>query len=93
MLWNAVLSGAVGAGSLVAALVFLRYWRDTRDRFFLFFASSFALESLSRFLLGAAERGGEDTPLFYLIRLAAYALILVAIVDKNRRKPPAQGDD
>jgi hypothetical protein len=84
MFVNAVLSGAIGTASLVVALFFLRFWRSTRDRFFLFFAISFALEAAGRLLIGTTASYGEETPAFYLIRLLAYALILVAIVDKNR---------
>lgn len=85
MLVNGMLSGAIACGSLVVALFFLRYWRSTRDRFFLYFAVSFALEAVGRLLLGAVTTATEETPLFYLFRLAAYLLILVAIVGKNRR--------
>jgi hypothetical protein len=84
MFVNAVLSGAIGTASLVAALFFLRFWRSTRDRFFLYFAISFTLEAGARLLIGATASYGEETPAFYLVRLLAYLLILVAIVDKNR---------
>ena len=90
MMLNAVLSGAISTAAMVAALFFLRYWRATRDRFFLFFAISFALESVSRFLIGVLGGTGDETPAFYLLRLAAYALILVAIIDKNRRARPLE---
>jgi hypothetical protein len=78
------LSGAISLASLVVALVFLRFWRSTRDTFFLFFALSFAMESASRaasvFLLVA-----DDNPMFYATRVIAYGLIIVAIWQKNRR--------
>ncbi|MDQ2988652.1 MAG: DUF5985 family protein [Pseudomonadota bacterium] len=91
---HAVLSGAVAAGSFVVALFFLRFWRTTGDRFFLYFAMSFALEALNRMVLGALAGSGEDQPAYYLVRLLAYALILIAIIDKNRpraasRRPEA----
>ena len=35
------LSGAISMGFLVAAVFFLRFWRDTRDELFLAFALSF----------------------------------------------------
>jgi hypothetical protein len=35
---NAALLGAIAMASLVAALFFLRFWRDTKDRLFLFFS-------------------------------------------------------
>ena len=81
---NQVLLGAIGMASLVASLFFARFWRATRDRFFLFFAASFCLEGINRFAIGAYAGIAEDEPTFYLIRLAAFLLIIVAIVDKNR---------
>ena len=83
---NAMLAGAIAMASAVIGLFFFGFWRNTRDRFFLFFAMSFALEAVNRVLLGLALNASEDAPLNYLIRLAAYALILIAIVDKNRRR-------
>jgi hypothetical protein len=82
---NAVLAGAIGAGSFVVSLFFLRFWRTTGDRFFLYFASSFALDAINRMVLGAMTTPEDDEPAFYLVRLLAYLLIVIAIVDKNRR--------
>ena len=36
---NHMLLGGIAVGSFIAGLFFLRYWRITRDRFFLFFAA------------------------------------------------------
>ncbi len=86
---NQLLSGAISMGSLVIALFFLRFWRTTRDRFFLYFALSFAIEGVHRFASGLDPALSESTPLHYLIRLLSYLLILWAIVEKNLpRKPP-----
>jgi hypothetical protein len=69
---------------LVISLFFLRFWKNTRDRFFLFFATAFLLEGADRALLGVFQSSGEHEPLFYLIRLLSFTLILIAIIDKNR---------
>ncbi|TFW35358.1 DUF5985 family protein [Massilia horti] len=79
---NNLLAGAIMMGSLVIALFFLRFWRSTRDRFFLYFALSFFIQGAHR-LYPALRDEGEDSPLHYLIRLAAYGLILWAIWEKN----------
>lgn len=84
--FNAILAGAIAMGSLVVSLFFLRFWRSTRDRFFLFFACSFFLEGVNRVLLAMHSVSSEDSPGYYLIRLLAYGLILIAILDKNNRK-------
>jgi len=83
---NQMLSGAVAVASLVAALFFLRFWRNTRDRFFLYFALSFALEGLNRIAMGLLVQLTEDNPLFYSVRVVAYGLIVAAIWRKNRER-------
>ncbi len=40
--------GLLAAGYAVAALYFLKFWRQTRDRLFAFFAASFALLFVQR---------------------------------------------
>ncbi len=80
---NQLLAGAIAMGSIVIALFFLRFWRTTHDRFFLYFALSFLIEGLHRVYTGVAMTTSEDTPLHYLVRLAAYLLILWAIYEKN----------
>ena len=72
--------------SLVIGLFFLRFWRDTGDRFFLFFAVSFLLEGLNRAALGSVADPNEGRPFFYFVRFLSYVLILIAIAHKNRAK-------
>lgn len=76
--------GAIAMASMVIALFFLRFWRSTGDRFFLFFALSFLIDGLNRIFLSPASPSTEDAPEYYVIRLLSYALILFAIWDKNR---------
>ena len=82
---NELLIGGIATASLLAGLFFFRFWRTTRDRFFLYFAIAFWLEGLNRFLVSRLVGPNEDEPLYYLIRLVAYGLIILAIVEKNRR--------
>jgi hypothetical protein len=81
---NEMLLGAIAMASMVAALFFLRFWRSTGDRFFLFFALSFFIDGIDRIVLAPSPQGADDAPAYYLVRLAAYGLILYAILDKNR---------
>jgi len=83
--WTLLMLGAIAMGCLVAGLLFLRYWRDGRDRFFLLFALSFFVEAFSRVLLAVSARPNEGSPWLYGIRLVAYLLIFWAIYEKNRR--------
>lgn len=80
-----MLLGAIAMACFIATLFFLRFWKSTKDRFFLFFAISFAAEGLVRLIQGIAEHGSEQSPFIYLIRLFGFAMILFAIYDKNRR--------
>ena len=81
---HAFISGALMMGQVVAAGFFLRFYRVTRDRLFLLFAIAFSILAISRIALALAEAPDEVRPLFYLLRLLAFIVILVAIVDKNR---------
>lgn len=81
---SAVLSGAVAMASFAATLFFVKFWRQTSDVFFLLFALAFAIDTISRVALGLAETSNEFEPVFYLLRLAMFALIIVAITLKNR---------
>lgn len=78
-----ILVGAAGTLFIVAGLFFLRFWRSTRDYFFLFFALSFFLEGVNRIALYPSVGAQEDVPIHYIVRLVSYGLILVAIVRKN----------
>jgi hypothetical protein len=85
---NNILTGAIVMGSLVIALFFLRFWRNTRDRLFLYFSLSFGIEAIHRLYSALANDGGEDSPLHYLVRLVAYGLIIWAILEKNLSARP-----
>lgn len=79
-----MVAGAIAVGWLIAGLFFFRFWHQTRDKFFLYFALSFWLESGNRVALGLLVDASEASPVFYGIRLVAYGLILLAIWQKNR---------
>ena len=77
--------GAISLGSLIAALFFARFYRDTRDALFLHFSLAFALEGINRALLAfSASPPNEAAPVFYILRAVAYSIILLGIYRKNR---------
>jgi len=78
------LLGTIAMGDLIAALFFLKYWKITQDRLFLFFALSFALNVVCRVLLIHTPINSESEPLVYSLRVLSYAAILVGILNKNR---------
>ena len=81
-----MLLGAIVMASLTAALFFLRFWKHTRDRFFLYFAMSFGIEGVNRAVLALTGNPNEDRPFFYLVRLFSFVLIVLAIAEKNYPK-------
>lgn len=86
MTLNDFLAGAVTFGFALAALFFLRFWRRTQDGLFLSFAAAFLLLAVGQGLLALARIPVEERSWVYLFRLAAFALILTAILAKNRRR-------
>jgi len=78
------LMGATAMGCWVAMLFFLRFWRVSGDRLFAMFSAAFFLLGITRFGLTLAHEPSEGETYWYWLRLAAYLLILVAIVNKNR---------
>jgi hypothetical protein len=83
---SSVLSGAVAMASFAATLFFLKFWRQTQDRFFLLFAFAFGVDAVTRAVLGFTTISHEIEPLFYCTRLVTFALIIAAIVTKNRSR-------
>jgi len=81
-----ILLGAISMASLTAAMFFLRFWKNTRDKFFLWFAVSFAIEGINRAALGLSQDPNEGQPFVYVIRFLSYLLIVIAIVSKNLAK-------
>jgi hypothetical protein len=79
------LSGAVAAAFVVAGLFFLRFWKRTRDGLFVAFAFAFWLLGLTQALLALTNIPVEERSWLYLLRLAAFSLILVSIFFKNRK--------
>ena len=82
---NQFFIGAITMGHLVASLFFLRFWTKTHDRLFAIFAAAFFILGLNRLALVLTSDTSEHHYVYW-VRLAAYILILFAILDKNRSK-------
>lgn len=80
-----LLSGMLIAAYAVIALFFLRFWRASRDRLFLMFAAAFAILVIQRAAIAATQDLMESQAPLYILRFIAFVVIIVAIVDKNRR--------
>ncbi|MDI1475236.1 DUF5985 family protein [Polyangium sp. y55x31] len=90
---NDLISGALILGFAVIALFFLRFWRSTRDRLFAIFALSFSLMAVNRLILAIAKFPEDNYPYVYLVRLVANALIIYAVIDKNRAHKRSAASD
>lgn len=97
MMWlNSFFAGALVLGFAAAGLFFFRFFARTRDRLFLLFGVAFWMMAVNRALLAISGAASESYTWLYVIRLAAFVVILVAILDKNlaprrrrQSRPPA----
>jgi len=78
------LSGAVALGYMLAAMFFLRFWKRTGELLFLSFSVAFALLSVGQVVIASANIYVEDSSAAYLVRLGAFAIIILAVWRKNR---------
>jgi hypothetical protein len=81
-----VLAGLMVAAYAVAALFFLRFWRQSGDRLFALFSAAFWLLGAQRLALALLPESPGLAVWPYVVRLLAFLLILWAIVDKNRER-------
>ena len=86
-----LLAGGLVVACAIVGLFFLRYWKVTRDAFFLYFAFAFWLQGGQWLYSGLTSPENEYLPLAYLLRLAAYGLIVAAIVRKNLESSGPRG--
>jgi hypothetical protein len=77
--------GMLAMASAIASLLFLRYGRVARDRLFLYFSAAFLAMTLNWIGIAVIEPNTEHRYLAYCLRLLAFVLILIGIVDKNLR--------
>ena len=82
------IAGAVVAGFALAGLFFLKFWKRTRDELFLAFTAAFWLLGITQALLTFSHVPVEERTWLYLLRLAAFLLILAAIWRKNAKRVP-----
>jgi hypothetical protein len=81
----AFVSGLITMGFLISGLFFVRFWARTRDLLFAAFAAAFWLLAANQALLALSDLPVEERSWMYLLRLAAFVIIIFAIALKNRR--------
>jgi hypothetical protein len=77
------LSGALTFAYFLAAVHFVRFWRRTADPLFAHFAVAFCLFSLNQLVSSVPTLTNETDGYEYLLRVAGFVIILIAIVQKN----------
>lgn len=77
------LGGVFCMGFAVIGVMFLKFWRQTGEALFVAFAVAFWLLALSQAITALLGVSHENVAATYLPRLAAFVLILLAIVAKN----------
>jgi hypothetical protein len=78
--------GALAMGSCIAGIFFLRFWRQSRDRLFVFFTAAFWVFAANWIGLATLHPSEETRHHVYVLRLVAFSLILIGIIDKNGRR-------
>ena len=78
--------GVLVAACGVVGAFLLKFYRRTHDRLFAAFGIAFWMLGLNWLLLAFTQRDEMRDAAFYVIRLAAFVLIIVAILDKNRAR-------
>lgn len=81
---SAFLLGVLAMGFLTAGMFFGRFYVQTRDRFFALLSAAFSIMSANQISLLVFGEDTEHRTILFVVRLLAFLLILIAIVDKNR---------
>lgn len=82
---NEFLNGITFMGALTSSMFFYKFWKSTKDRFFLLFSIAFFIFSLNRVALTYLDPSNENRLLFYILRALAFIIIIFAIIHKNRK--------
>jgi hypothetical protein len=77
-------AGGITVTFAAIGFFFWRFWKKSGDRFYVLFAAAFWVLSVNRAMtLSTSFVNTEGLPIYYIVRLIAFLLILAAIIDKN----------
>jgi hypothetical protein len=65
---------------------FLKFWKNTHDRLFGTFAAAFWLLASDRVVITIIGQSEPSAPAEYSLRLAAFLVIILGVIEKNRRR-------
>lgn len=81
-----MLYGATAMATFVVGLFFLRFYSRRKDALFAYFGVAFLLIGVNSVALGLSEAVAETRVGWYVVRLLAFALIIMGIIQKNRAR-------
>jgi hypothetical protein len=87
----AFLAGLITMCYTSVGLCFARFWVLNRDPLFISFAMAFWLLAANQAIVGLAIVPREEQSWVYLLRVAAFAVIAIAIVRKNMGQHARRG--
>lgn len=82
---NHFITGGNAMAGLIISFFFYRYYQKVYDRLFLFFSLAFFAFALERITIVIGQVHSEYFAAIYSIRLVGFILIILAILDKNRK--------
>jgi hypothetical protein len=85
---NVFMNGAIAMACVAVGVFFLKFWKRTYDRLFGLFAIAFWLLASDRLVITIIGQSETSSAAQYSLRLAAFLVIILGIVDKNRRPSP-----
>ena len=77
------IAGMVTMGFVISGLFFFRFWIRTRDRLFAIFGIAFCLMAVNEIFTPPSVTAQNGFYYAYLLRIAAYLLLIAGIVAKN----------
>lgn len=86
---QAFMRGGLTMGSFAAGLLFVRLWRQSADRLFLYFVAAFWLLAVHWAALAIVNPPVETRHHLFVVRLLAFVALIAGILDKNRRSRAA----
>jgi len=77
------MNGAISMGSFVVGLYFIAFWRETRQRLFVYFAGGFMVLAVHRVIFAITSEDPVWEEFSLSLRLVGYLIILAGIVDRR----------
>ncbi len=81
----AYMHGAITLACVLIGVKFLKFWRSSKDRFFLWLSSAFFVFAIGWVIRAFGDASEDHAHYVFVPRLIAFLLIIAGILDKNRQ--------